>query len=94
MHGKPTVAAGSANGAGVLLPEKTGILLEDRGPQGIAAALRRLVVDPDLRLRMGRAGAEHARTAFDPVLNARKVEAVYRRVAAASSAPDLAAADA
>lgn len=94
MHGKPTVAAGSANGAGVLLPEKTGILLGDRGPEGIAAALRRLVVDPDLRLRMGRAGAAHARTAFDPVLNARKVEVVYRRVAAESSAPDLAAADA
>lgn len=94
MHGKPTVAAGSANGAGVLLPERTGILLKDRGPEGIAAALRRLVLDPDLRLQMGRAGAQHARTAFNPALNARKVEALYRRVAAGSPDPEAVAGDA
>ena len=39
MYGKPVVASGSRDGAGVLLPGKTGLLLDDASPQGIAAAL-------------------------------------------------------
>jgi glycosyltransferase involved in cell wall biosynthesis len=91
MHGKATVAAGSANGAGVLLPERTGILLDDPGPASIAAALRRLVLDPELRMRMGADGAAHARVAFNPGLNARKVEALYDKVLGAVPAREPAA---
>ena len=78
MHGKPVVASGSHDGAGVLLPEVTGILLEQPTPVAIAEALRRLTHDDDLRRRMGEAGAAHARQEFDPVRNARAVEDVYR----------------
>ena len=77
MYGKPVVASGSRDGAGVLLPGRTGLLLDDSSPQGIAAALRLLVADPELRRRLGEAGVEHARERFDPAANARKVEAVY-----------------
>jgi glycosyltransferase involved in cell wall biosynthesis len=76
-YAKPVVASGSRNGAGVLLPQRTGVLLEDASPDEIAKALRRLIVDPALRRQLGQAAAEHARRRFDPALNARAVESVY-----------------
>jgi glycosyltransferase involved in cell wall biosynthesis len=75
--GKPVVASGSRDGAGLLLPERTGILLREAAPRALADALRRLVVDPELRRRFGEAGAAHARKNFDPLQNARRVEGVY-----------------
>ena len=76
-YGKPVVASGSAGGAGVLLPGKTGLLLEDANPVELAAALRLLIDDPELRRRLGDAAALHAREKFDPSGNARAVERVY-----------------
>ena len=76
-YGKPVVASGSAAGAGVLLPGRTGLLLQDASPEQLAAALRLLIDDPELRRRLGEAAAEHARVRFDPATNARAVERVY-----------------
>ena len=76
-YGKPIVASGSSDGAGVLLPGVTGLLLEHGSPIEIADALRTLVDDRELRERLGQAALTHARTTFDPVLNARRIEAVY-----------------
>jgi glycosyltransferase involved in cell wall biosynthesis len=76
-YGKPVVASGSATGAGVLLPGRTGLLLQDASPTELAAALRLLIDDPELRRRLGEAAAEHARVRFDPALNARTVERLY-----------------
>jgi glycosyltransferase involved in cell wall biosynthesis len=77
MHGKPVVASGSRRGAGVLQPGRTGLLLEDASPRAIADALRLLINDPELRLRLGDAAAVHAQLRFDPVVNARAIESVY-----------------
>jgi glycosyltransferase involved in cell wall biosynthesis len=77
MYGKPVDASGSKTGAGVLLPGKTGLLLDDAGPSAIAAALRLLIDDPELRAQLGSAAAEHAQRSFDPARNARAVEDVY-----------------
>jgi glycosyltransferase involved in cell wall biosynthesis len=76
-YGKPVVASGSRDGAGVLLPGVTGILLDDASPAALADALRELIGDPELRARHGDAAALHARENFDPARNARAVEAVY-----------------
>jgi glycosyltransferase involved in cell wall biosynthesis len=76
-YGKPVVASGSENGAGILLPGRTGLLLKDATPQALAGALRLLIEDPELRGRLGAAAAEHAREKFDPAGNARAVERVY-----------------
>ena len=76
-YGKPVVASGSRDGAGVLLPGRTGLLLSDAGPPEIARALRTLIGDADLRRRLGGAAEQHARSRFDPARNARAVEAVY-----------------
>jgi glycosyltransferase involved in cell wall biosynthesis len=76
-YGKPVVASGSDDGAGVLLPGRTGLLLGDASPRAIADALRELIADPELRRRLGHAAEAHARQRFDPVRNARAVEGVY-----------------
>src|SRR5438128_2277777 len=77
MYGKPVVASGSDSGAGVMVPGKTGLLLDDASPRESAAALRLRIDDPELRRSRGAAAAEHARARFDPRINARAVEAVY-----------------
>jgi glycosyltransferase involved in cell wall biosynthesis len=77
MYGKPVVASGSVSGAGVMIPGKTGLLLDDASPREIAAALRLLIDDPELRRSLGEAAADHARARFDPRTNARAVEALY-----------------
>jgi glycosyltransferase involved in cell wall biosynthesis len=71
------VASGSGDGAGVLLPGVTGILLDDASPDALADALRELIRDPQLRARLGDAAVLHARDRFDPARNARAVERVY-----------------
>jgi glycosyltransferase involved in cell wall biosynthesis len=76
-YGKPVVASGSNDGAGVLLPGETGILLAEGAPDEIAGALRSLIGDSQLRARLGDAAAAHARSVFDPGGNARAVEEVY-----------------
>jgi glycosyltransferase involved in cell wall biosynthesis len=79
-YAKPVVASGSGHGAGVLIPDVTGILLADASPEALADALRALIRDPELRARLGAAAATHARARFDPVGNARAVEQVYEEL--------------
>jgi glycosyltransferase involved in cell wall biosynthesis len=76
-YGKPVVASGSRDGAGLLIPGETGLLLDKATPEALAAALRRLIDDELLRARLGSAAADHARKRFDPRRNARVVESVY-----------------
>ncbi len=66
-----------ATARGSSCPGGTGFLLDDARPERIAAALRELIADPELRARLGAAALEHARERFDPLRNARAVEAVY-----------------
>jgi glycosyltransferase involved in cell wall biosynthesis len=56
----------------------TGLLVEGEGPEAVAAALERLVEDPALAQRMGRAGRRRVEEAFSPERHAERVEAVYR----------------
>jgi glycosyltransferase involved in cell wall biosynthesis len=92
-YGKPVVASGSTDGAGVLLPGKTGLLLDDASPPNIATALRLLIEDPALRARLGRAAAAHAQERFDPARNARAVEDVYASLLGLDRAEEIAAGD-
>ena len=79
--GKPVVASGSPDGAGILLPDETGILLERGTPEALAEALRQLIRNADLRDRLGVAARAHADAHFDGAANAAAVEAVYERLA-------------
>ena len=66
VAGKPVVASGSIDGGGILVPERTGILLADSNPASLAAALRRLVLDADLRASDGGGRRRARRGALRP----------------------------
>ncbi len=87
MFGKPVVASGSRDGGGVMVPDVTGLLLENPTPSAIADALRILVADPSRRAAMGKAGREHALVHFDPARNTRMIEAMYAAVVTAAVRP-------
>ena len=76
-YGKPVVASGSPDGAGVLLPGRTGVLLESGSPENLAAAIRTLVHDPERRRDLGLHAAEHAARHLGADAAARSVEAIY-----------------
>ena len=81
-YGKPVVASGSPDGAGVLLPDRTGLLLETATPARLAEAIGRLAADPELRLSLGGSAAEHAGDTLGADAAARAVETVYEAVSA------------
>jgi glycosyltransferase involved in cell wall biosynthesis len=58
---------------------ETGLLVEPGDPRGLAAALRRLVAEPSLRLRLGAAGRERAERVFDLDACRRAHVALYSR---------------
>jgi len=59
-----------------------GFLVEPQSPAELAAAIRRLVEDADLRRRMGQAGRKIAVERFDLRVAARAHEELYRRLLA------------
>ncbi|HQH72875.1 MAG TPA: glycosyltransferase family 4 protein, partial [bacterium] len=63
--GLPVVASRIGGVRQTVEHEKTGILVEPGDPHTLAEALRRLILDPDLRARMGQAGRERALDHFD-----------------------------
>ncbi len=48
----------------LIVDEETGVLVPPDDPQVLAEALRRLIVSPELRTRLGRAGEKRVRSAF------------------------------
>lgn len=78
--GVPVVAAGSVDGAGIVLPDETGVLLSSPTPTPLAGALERLITDPSLRASFGDAAARHATERFAPSRHARATETVYDSV--------------
>jgi D-inositol-3-phosphate glycosyltransferase len=78
--GVPVIASGSSTGGGIILPGRTGILVESGSAESIADALCDLLGDPDRLARMGTAARAHAERAFDRERNLRRIEEVYARV--------------
>jgi glycosyltransferase involved in cell wall biosynthesis len=78
--GRPIVASGSLDGAGLVIPDETGFLVPKRSPDSLAAALRNLVESQELRERVGNAARAHALAKFDPSRNARAVMDIYDEV--------------
>lgn len=75
--GVPVVTSGSANGGGVVIPGKTGLMAEVPSAEAVAAAVETLLRDASLRRRIGASARQHAETLFDSARNARIVERVY-----------------
>ena len=58
----------------------TGFLVPPRDPDALAEALQKLIADPELRRRMGRAGREKALKEFPLDRMLRETERVYNGI--------------
>lgn len=61
--------------------EHSGLLVPPGDLEALVVALRRLVIDPELRARLGEAAQDTVRRRFDARANAEKVVEVLRRIA-------------
>jgi glycosyltransferase involved in cell wall biosynthesis len=77
-YGVPAVASGSQSGGGVLVPDRTGLLVPRRSPERLAAAIESLL-DPATRATMGEAARSHA-AMFDASRAAQRVGEIYARL--------------
>ncbi|HEX6331688.1 MAG TPA: glycosyltransferase family 4 protein [Actinomycetota bacterium] len=80
--GVPVVATDIPGYREVVRNEVDGILVRRNDPDALAAALRRVLEDPDLAAGLARGGRERARE-FSWAAVAPRIEAVYRRVVGA-----------
>jgi glycosyltransferase involved in cell wall biosynthesis len=81
--GLPVVATDVGDVRRLVLDGSTGILVERQSPERLADALRRLLVEPDLRRRMGAAGRLRAEESFSTTGTARAVSQLYATLEAA-----------
>lgn len=63
-HGRPVVACGVGGLAEVVVDGETGLLVPPRRPDLLRAALERLLADPELRRRLGRAARERVERGY------------------------------
>jgi glycosyltransferase involved in cell wall biosynthesis len=77
--GLPVVANDSGGTRALVRDGRTGLLLPDRDPPRIAAALRQLLDDPATAQRMGRAGRRHVQRRFSMRLMAEAYLRLFRR---------------
>jgi glycosyltransferase involved in cell wall biosynthesis/O-antigen/teichoic acid export membrane protein len=80
LCGIPAVASDVGGVSELVLDGETGYLVPPDDPHALAAALRRLLDDPELRARLGARGREIAEERYDPATSARMFEAIYREL--------------
>lgn len=73
--GCPILATGSYEG--YIKHGETGVLLDPWSPAAAADWIERLIENPDLLERFGRAARMRAKMLFDPSIYAQKIEAIY-----------------
>jgi glycosyltransferase involved in cell wall biosynthesis len=77
---RPVVATPVGGTPEVVVDGETGLLVPPRDPDALAAALRTLLADADLRRRMGEAGYERVRARFSAAAMTGRVLAIYDEV--------------
>ncbi|HVH04949.1 MAG TPA: glycosyltransferase [Myxococcota bacterium] len=80
--GLPVVGTRHGGIVEVVEDGKSGLLVGEREPEALAAALARLAAEPGRRLEMGRAAAARARAAFDLRAQVAAHEALYAELLA------------
>jgi glycosyltransferase involved in cell wall biosynthesis len=83
-EGVPVVASRHAGIPEAVAHEETGLLVPPGDAEALAAALRRLIHDPDLRRSLGKRAREVAAERFGAVAQSRRLEAILLRVMAGS----------
>jgi glycosyltransferase involved in cell wall biosynthesis len=80
--GKPVVATAPGGPSETIIQGETGYLVAPSDPEGTAAAVERLLADPQLRERMGAAGRKRAVEIFSLPRYVKEFEALYARLLA------------
>jgi phosphatidylinositol alpha-1,6-mannosyltransferase len=83
--GTPLVATPAGGIASVVTDGETGVIVAERDPRALAAAIDGLLRDPDLRARLGRAGRATVTARFGWDRAAARFEAAYDRALAFKS---------
>jgi colanic acid/amylovoran biosynthesis glycosyltransferase len=81
-EGAPIVASRHAGIPEAVVPEQTGLLVPPGDPDALAAALRRLIANPELARRFGDRGREVAVERFSAIAQSRRLEAMLLDVIA------------
>lgn len=77
--GLPVVATGVGDVEHIVDDGVTGFVVPTRSPAELASALRKLLTDPELRLKMGAAGRQRVTQRFSGAVTAAAIDALYRR---------------
>ncbi len=75
---KPVVASNVGGITDIVRDGETGLLVPQRDATALAAAVERLLADPDLARRLGQSGADYAQQRFDWTHIVDEIEAMYR----------------
>lgn len=78
--GLPVVVSDVGGLPEVVPHEETGFVVPAENPQAAAEALRKLVLDPDLRRRMGEQGRQHVISHYEWQNNVRQMINLYEKV--------------
>ena len=78
--GLPVVASDVGDVSRVVADGATGYVVPAKSPDELASALRKLLVDPGLRRRLGQAGRRRAEEHFSDVATARAISDLYASV--------------
>jgi len=78
--GRPVVASRVGGTPEVVADGQTGVLVEPANPEALAAAIARLLRDPEEARRMGEAGRERVERVFDIEQMVDRIEQVYAEV--------------
>jgi glycosyltransferase involved in cell wall biosynthesis len=77
--GRPVVSTRVSGIPELVEEERSGLLVEERDPDALAAALARIADDPDLARRLGRNAARRVREVFDLGRNVDELVGLFRR---------------
>ncbi|MGH7469876.1 MAG: glycosyltransferase [Longimicrobiales bacterium] len=79
--GKPVVATNASSLPEIVRDQQEGLLVPPRSPAALAAALQRLVADPELRARLGASGRERVQQYFQHERMLDQYEVLFSRFA-------------
>ncbi len=76
----PVVASDIGGISDAVIHEHTGLLVKEKSPDEIAAAVLRLLDDPSLAKKLAENGHKHAHAFFSRYSTAQKISALYRNI--------------
>jgi glycosyltransferase involved in cell wall biosynthesis len=77
---RPVVATAAGGVPQVVIDGQTGLLVEPDNPEALAAAILRMLLEPEEAARMAKAGSELVESTFGLEAMVRSYESLYRRV--------------